>query len=619
MTPPSLAPRTRPIEDYALIGNCRSGALVSKDGAIHWLCWPRFDSPSIFAAILDPQSGGAWTITPAGSLSQHATREYVGATAVLRTTFRDAEAELTITDAMTITSPDDERTDLSPENEIVRVVNCIRGRAEIEVAFDPRPGFGKNPSRLIDRGKLGIRLEAHDGLLTLRSEVPLTLVEGKGATGRFVLEKGESAHFSLTHTTDAPAIIPPLGEWTRRVVGKTIALWEQWSARTRYDGPYRQHVVRSAIVVRLLAYAPTGAIVAAPTTSLPETIGGKLNWDYRYCWLRDAAFAVRGMLALGHQDVAAAFTGWLLHATRLTQPKLMILYDVYGRHPPPETELANVRGYAGSRPVRTGNGADKQVQMDCYGEVIDAVWRVTRAGMRLDKETCSTIEGFGHYVCKHWRDPDAGIWEPRGEPKQHTHSLALCWVALDRLIDLQSRQEMRVRHQALFEDHRAQIRREIDRRGWSKKLASYTSELDGDALDASALLLGWYDYEKHDSIRMKSTFRALVEKLSPAPGLLYRYRSEEDDEGAFGICCFWLAEHLARGGGTLAEACAVFEKTLAYGNDLGLFSEEIDPVSGRALGNFPQNFTHVGLINAALSIAERVERDAGESHEQVAS
>ena len=450
------------------------------------------------------------------------------------------------------------------------------------------------------------------GLLTLRSEVPLTRIEGKGARGRVVLEEGQSAHFSLTHTVDAPAIIPPLGERTRRVLATTIALWESWSSKTLYDGPYRDQVLRSAIVVRLLAYAPTGAIVAAPTTSLPETIGGALNWDYRYCWLRDAAFTVRGMLALGHRDVAEAFTDWLLHATRLTQPRLLILYDVYGRRPPAERELAHVAGHASSRPVRLGNGADRQIQLDCYGEVIDAVWRVACAGMPLDNVTCSTIEGFGRYVCKHWKDVDAGIWEPRGRPRRHTHSLALCWVALERLIDLQARRQMRVRHRALFEDHRAQIRAELTTHGYNEALASYTAELGGDTVDATALLLGWYGYEQPGSDRMRSTFAAVVERLSPAPGLLYRYRGEEDDEGAFGICCFWMAEHLAQGGGTHAEACAAFEKTLAYGNDLGLFSEEIDPVSGRALGNFPQNFTHVGLINAALSITARAKRDAGD-------
>lgn len=606
---------TKAIADYALIGNCRSGALVAKDGSLDWLCWPRFDSPALFSRLLDAQGGGTWRIGPAPEEALSSARQYVGQTAVLCTTFQTVTGELTLEDGMTITSDADDATALCPENEIFRVVKCTRGSVEVDVVFDPRPNFGRQCARLIDRGKLGIRLEGADGLLSLRSSVPLGMMSGQGAVGSFRLSAGESAHFSLTHTVDAPAVIPPLGAWTERVLARTLALWQEWSLKTRYEGPYRAMVVRSAIVVRMLAYAPSGAIVAAPTTSLPETLGGEHNWDYRFCWLRDAAFSVRGMLELGHVDVAEAFTGWLLHATRLTQLKLMILYDVYGRNPPKERELVHLPGYAGSKPVRTGNGADGQVQLDCYGEVIDAVWRVACAGMTMDRETASTVEAFANYVCKHWREPDSGIWEPRGEQKQHTHSLALCWVALDRLIDLHDRGALRTRNLATFKEQRDQIRTEIETRGFNHDLQSFTAELDGNTLDATSLLLGWYGFAEASSPRMQSTYRALVQKLSPMPGLLYRYRNEGDDEGAFGICCFWLAEHMAQGGGSYAEAAALFERTLGYGNDVGLFSEEIDPASGAALGNFPQNFSHVGLLNAALSLAHRAALDAATQKE----
>ena len=597
-----------PIGDYALIGNCRSAALVSKRGSLDWLCWPRFDSPAIFASLLDPE-GGTWSITPVGALAENPKREYLPNTAVIRSTFCDESAELTLTDAMTLASPESARDTLSPENEIVRIVTCTRGSVEIEIVFDPRPNFGKREHRLIDRGKLGIRLDAPDGLLTLRSEVPLRIRPGRGAHARVRMHAGESLHFSLTHTVDAPAIIPPLGEWTRRVLAGTVKIWEDWAKKTTYHGPYRAHVVRSAIVVRLLAFAPSGAIVAAPTTSLPEVIGGKHNWDYRFCWLRDAAFSVRGMLALGHRDVAEAFTGWLLYATRLTQPKLMILYDVYGRRPPKESELG-LAGYAGSRPARVGNGAAAQLQLDCYGEVVDAVWHVACARGQIDHETASTVEGFARYVCEHWREPDSGIWEPRTAPKQHTHSLALCWVALDRLLDLQQRGLLRSRHRVQFSRERDAIRAEIEKRGYDEELQSYTSELGGTELDATLLLLGWYGYAAPGSPRMQATYHAISGKLSPAPGLLYRYRNPGDLEGAFVICSFWIAEHLARGGGSYAEARAAFERTLAYANDVGLFAEEIDPVTGAALGNFPQNFSHVGLINAALSLVECAQRES---------
>jgi GH15 family glucan-1,4-alpha-glucosidase len=294
----------------------------------------------------------------------------------------------------------------------------------------------------------------------------------------------------------------------------------------------------------------------------------------------------------------------------LTRPRLEVLYDVYGRPPAKESAVKGLSGYQNAGPVRTGNGADGQVQLDSYGEVIEAVWRVTRAGHGLSRAACDVLESFGRYVCKHWHDGDAGIWEPRGEPIQHTHSLLLCWAALDRLIDLQDHGDMRKRHRTLFSTTRDEIRSQIDQHGYNADLGAYVSVLDGDSLDATALMIGWYGFESPASERMRSTYRLLMAELSPGAGLLFRNKSDGDD-GAFGICSFWLSEHLAQGGGTLAEACAAFEATLSYGNTVGIFSEQIEPATGRALGNVPQTFTHVGLINAALSIAEREKREGG--------
>ncbi len=596
-----------PIEDYAMIGDCRSAALVSRAGSIDWLCWPRFDSPAIFCALLDSQRGGMFGVRPQAAF--HAKREYVGETAVLQTTFTTDDGEFTLTDAMPIATPEEQRRMLMPEHEIVRVLTCTKGEGSIEVRFEPRTGFGQWNDKLRDRGKLGLRVETRQGLLTLRCDLDLALdADGRSATGAKTLHRGESLHCSLTWTADAPAVLAPLGAMTHEKLARTLDAWRIWSARTTYAGPYEMLVRRSAITVRLLSFAPSGAIVAAATSSLPEVRGGKNNWDYRYCWLRDAAFTVRGMLELGHPEEAQGFGHWLLHATQLTQPKLKVLYDVYGREPPREMTVPGLSGYQGASPVQTGNGADDQIQLDCYGEVIDAVWRITLAGDKLTRAACGVMESFGLYVCKHWRTPDAGIWEPRGGSKQHTHSMALCWTALDRLIDLQDRGLMRKRRRALFERARDEIHREVYSRGYNEALGSYVSELDGDRLDATALLLGWYGFDAPDSARMRSTFVLLMSELSPAPGLLFRNK-EAGDDGAFGICCFWLAEHLARGGGTLAEARAAFEATAAYANDVGLLSEEIEPGTGHALGNMPQNFTHVGLINAALSIAERATKE----------
>lgn len=609
MMPPP--PMSTPIEDYALIGDCRSAALVSRGGSIDFLCWPRFDSPAIFCALLDPESGGAFRIAPVESSTTE--RTYRGETAVLRTTFTTETGIFELTDAMLVTTDEERHRALTPEHEIVRVMTCVEGHGHVALHYAPRPHFGTVGCSLADRGALGLRLSTRAGLLTLRTDTNLRLAgDHRSAEARRLLIAGESLHCSLTWAADGPAVLEPLGEPTVDKLTRTEATWLQWSARTTYGGPYSALVKRSAVVLRMLAYAPSGAIVAAVTTSLPEVRGGANNWDYRFCWLRDAAFTVRGLLALGHPEEADAFVRWLLHATRLTQPKLMVLYDVYGREPKGETSVTGLRGYGGALPVRTGNGAANQVQLDSYGEVVDAAWRLAVASGVLSRGAAKVLERMGGYVCDHWREPDAGIWEPRDEPQLHTHSLALAWVALDRLIDLQARGLMRTRGRARFADARASIRREIDARGYNDELGSYVSVLDGDELDATALLLGLYGFDDPASERMRSTHARLVERLSPAPGLVFR-NAELGDDGAFGICSFWLADHLAQGGGTLAEARAAFEATAAYANDVGLFAEQIEPGSGAALGNTPQTFTHVGLINAALSIMERLRKEQAAS------
>lgn len=588
-----------------MIGDCRTAALVSRDGSIDWLCWPRFDSPSMFGTILD-ENAGHWSLAPAAPFSS--TRWYIDGTNVLQTRFQTSSGSVVITDLMPVASEEDKRTLFLPDHEILRSVECERGEVDIQMRLEPRPDYARQRPHVRDAGRLGIRLETRQGLLVLRTDVPLESVDDGCVRASMRLRAGQTCYASLTFADDWPAILPPLGEWSRQAVTRSVAWWRDWLSRITYRGPARDAVVRSALVLKLLAYAPSGAVVAAPSTSLPERIGGDLNWDYRFCWLRDASLTVRALFGLGCVAEADAFISWLLHTTRLTQPALRILYDVYGNMPEDEQILARFRGYEGSRPVRIGNAATEQRQLDVYGEVIDAATHFVRTGGTFDRETQRMLCGFGEYVCRHWNEPDEGIWEPRSGKGHNTHSRVLCWTALDRLVQLHAKGYLPGAPVADFQKNLELIRTDVLERAWNTDLESYVARLDGDRLDASLLLLAWYGFEDARTDRMRKTNARIQEHLGAGDGLLYRYRTADSPgEGAFGICSFWGAEYLALGGGTLDEARATLERLCGYANDVGLFAEEIDPQTGAALGNFPQAFTHVGLINAALSLARRLE------------
>ena len=593
------------IQDYAIIGDCRSAALVSREGSIDWLCWPRFDSASILGALLDPHAG-RWRIAPTDRFTTK--RRYRDGTNVLETSLRTDTGAILLTDLMPVASEEDKRKILHPEHELLRLVECEEGELDVEMIFDPQPNYRDGLLDGLSLGGSGCRIETGHGLLNLRSSLPLRVLADGTVYGRRLLRAGDALDFSLTFSQGGPAVFPPLGARTRAAIDRSVAWWRSWSGPLRYNGPSRPAVIRSALLLRLLFYAPSGAIIAAPTTSLPERLGAGLNWDYRYCWLRDASLTVRALLGLGCMNEAEAFVNWLLHSTRLTRPELRILYDIYGRTPHTERTLSHLSGYHSSQPVRIGNAAADQLQLDVYGEVIDAVTHFICAGGVLDRETRRMLCSFGDFVCRHWREADEGIWEPRSGRYHNTHSRVLCWTALDRLIDLHANGQLPEAPAAEFAIQREAIRCDVEERGWNPRLSSYAARLNGDDLDASLLLIPWYGFAKASSPRMRQTYALVRQRLGAGGGLLYRYRSDESPgEGAFGICSFWGAEYLALGGGTVEEAQRVFEGLLGYSNDLGLFAEEIDPNTGDALGNFPQAFTHVGLINAALSLTKRRE------------
>jgi GH15 family glucan-1,4-alpha-glucosidase len=488
---------------------------------------------------------------------------------------------------------------------------------DVEVLCEPRFDYGRRRVRAEDRGALGIFLQCGGDVIVVRGEIPLETSDGC-IRGRASLSRGERCFVVLAYDHGEPASIPPLGDHAARLLDETLEYWREWAGRCSYDGPDRGQVLRSAITLKLMAFSASGAIVAAPTTSLPERIGGVRNWDYRYCWLRDACFTLRALFELGYVEEGTAFFSWLLHATYQTRAELHVLYNVFGGSAGAERTLDHLGGYRGSRPVRTGNAAEKQLQLDLYGELVASVYEYVRRGGSLGGWSGRLLAKVGDSVCALWQEPDQGIWEVRTSGARHVYSIAMCGLALERLLDMAKAGDLSLsrRRTSRFERTARAIRSAIDRHGWSEEQGHFTSELDGRGVDASLLLLGLYGYVEPRDPRMLATFEQIRAELG-GDGLLRRYVHGTDDglpagEGAFGICSFWGAEYLARTG-RVQEAESEFEKLCGFANDVGLFGEEIDPQSGEALGNFPQAFSHVGVVSAALAIAEaRGSRPASE-------
>jgi GH15 family glucan-1,4-alpha-glucosidase len=592
-----------PIDDYAAIGDGRTVALVSRQGSIDWLCLPHISGPPLFTALLDKHRGGRFAIRPTSPF--RAERRYVRDTNIIETRFETRSGCVSLTDCMTLLPAERYHDELRPQAEILRLMRGCEGSVELEVVCEPRPDFGRSMGRFEDRGRLGWAFCSGDQVSFLRGEIPLERSGDNTVVGRFTISSEETRCISFAYTRRDIAVVPTLGSAAVDRLEETRRWWETWSGRCLVEGRHRNPIVRSALVLKLLNYDLSGAVVAAATTSLPEVVGGIRNWDYRYCWLRDAALTFQAFVDIGYTREARRFIDWLLHATRLTWPRLDVLYDVFGEAHLPEYELEQLEGYKGSRPVRIGNAAHAQLQLDVYGSVIQTAYEFVSHGGELDAGERRLLVGFGRRICKLWREPDDGIWEPRGRRVHHTYSKIMCWTGLDRLLMLAEQGELRAPVER-FRRERDAIENAVEQHGFNRKLNSYVASFDGETPDASLLLAARCGYRRADDPRLLATFDFIERSLS-VDGMLYRYPPGTDGlagaEGAFGIASFWAVEFLALAG-RVAAARARFEALLQHATDLGLYAEEFDPRTGAALGNFPQAFTHVGLITAALALRQ---------------
>lgn len=603
------------IADYALLSDCQGSCLVSTHGAVHWACFERFDAPSTFAQLLDP-GGGTFSVHPLDR--QGVARRYIDGTLVLRTEFSTPSGTFALTDAMALGEDVDHGDDPHSigrhvPHMLLRSIEGLSGTVEVEVLIDPRPEYGLTTPRVVPIPG-GWRTVGGPTAAVISSPVHFQAMSGR-LHGILRLRAGERV--GLSFQVHSPWTEPPPTRSTDAVIDlldDTISRWRSWSAlHLDYDGAHRDLVLHSGRVLQALTYAPSGAMIAAPTTSLPEVPGGERNWDYRYCWVRDASLTLEALWVAACPHEAGRFFDFLATAAGSDASSgcdaLQILYGVGGERFVPESTLDHLKGYQDARPVRVGNGAWDQTQLDVYGELLSAACTLTEQIGELSAGSRDLLADAADTAARRWQEPDQGIWEIRGEPRHFLYSKLMCWVALDRAVRLGPLLEADEEQVGHWARNRDAIRTQIMEEGWNPEAGAFTQSYGSTALDAANLMMPIVGFLPADDPRMAATIEAVRTGLTDSRGLVYRYRSADGldgEEGTFLICTFWLVQCLALSGRT-TEANQLFERAAAHKNDVGLLAEEVDPVDGSLLGNFPQAFTHIGLVNAAwaITLAER--------------
>jgi alpha,alpha-trehalase len=595
-----------PIAEHALISDCHSAALVTREGSVDWLCCPRFDRPSMFARLLDDDAGH-WSIRPAGEAS--VSRRYVPNTMVLETTWHASTGTVVVIDAFAV-GRNERGHELGADSPgaLVRRANCIEGRVELELEYSPRPEYGLI-FPMLSANEGGVAGRGGADILFLSSPVEIE-IDGSDARARFSLDEGQSAGFALQHRNsweETPMVWSQ--EEITRCIDDTTEAWRTWSAlHQNYDGPWRDLVHQSGRVLQALTFQPTGAIIAAATTSLPEEVGGERNWDYRYSWVRDSSLTLEALWVAACPDEATDFFTYMAGASAEQLGRgshLQIMFGVGGEHDLSERELNHLSGWRNSRPVRVGNGAWNQRQIDVYGELLNAAYRLSDQWTELDAPTRRFFVAVADAAAAGWEETDEGIWEVRGGRQHFLYSKLMCWVALDRAIYLADRLDATDKVDE-WSKKREEIKDAILQRGWSDKAQAFTQSFGSEELDASNLMMPIMGFLPADDPRMLATIEATEQRLTDEHGLVFRYRAHDGlqgEEGTFLLCTFWLAQAQALAG-QVEKAEATFEKAIAFANDVGLLAEEVDPNTKELLGNFPQAFSHIGLVNAAWAIAQ---------------